>query len=123
MRLRSAFLTMVVRISKPSKSEGGVDSRLFPNECREGHRSYTGTLSITITKQINDGNLAEIVLQSGDAPMMVKSKGCHLRHLDQAGLIKHREEEGEMVKRLIQPSFPVIVVFRAAISLLMDWRK
>lgn len=72
------------------------DTRLFPNECREGRHSYEGALQVTLSRKMDGGVSQDVVLRCGSTPIMVRSARCHLASLGPQELIAHREEEREM---------------------------
>jgi DNA-directed RNA polymerase I subunit RPA2 len=72
-----------------------VDSRLFPNECREGGFDYVAPLKAVMLCQYEDGEYFEKTIEAGRIPVMVKSCKCHLQKLSPKEMVSKREEQHE----------------------------
>jgi len=90
------FWLAEIQIGLPRKSDDSTDVRLFPNECREGGRSYTAPLIATVNRSVGGGAPTQVTVSLGELPIMVRSKKCHLHGLTRDQLIARREEGTEM---------------------------
>ncbi|KAH7827721.1 putative DNA-directed RNA polymerase I subunit RPA2 [Monocercomonoides exilis] len=85
-----------VQILQPYKSDPNCrDQRIFPRECREAKKTYSGSLQASLCLQYNDQDIIRIPRRLGSIPIMVKSARCHLYRMSAAELVAHGEEEHE----------------------------
>ncbi|OAG29901.1 DNA-directed RNA polymerase I subunit RPA2 [Nematocida displodere] len=73
----------------------GPGRKTFPYECRITSRPYQGKITATVIVSINGNPTVEHV-QIGHLPVMVKSDLCHLSAMDEAGLLKAKEDMGDL---------------------------
>lgn len=86
-------------VAKPVKEDSShlEDPRLFPRECREGGTTYKGAFTINLCFQTGNNAVQRLLRRKmGSIPIMVASRGCYLRNLSRAELVKHKEESTEM---------------------------
>lgn len=85
------------KVDKPMRYGGdSMDKKMFPNECREGHVTYGGMLSVTLEYELSSGERLSLHSKLGNIPIMVMSQKCNLHNMSPKKLIEHKEEASEV---------------------------
>ncbi|CAD7935226.1 unnamed protein product [Amoebophrya sp. A25] len=90
-----------IHIEKPVKKDANMlpakgVKHILPSDCREGHFTYGGKLSVTFyTQKVNEEGKNFFTVDMGNIPVMVGSKVCHLSGLSPKDLVRAREDETE----------------------------
>ncbi len=71
------------------------DTRLLPSECRQRSMTYAGKIMLSVAIQVGSNPVEKISLEVPNVPIMVMSKLCHLRGMDESELVRHQENCSE----------------------------
>lgn len=72
------------------------DKKLYPNECRQRHTTYSGKIYTTI-EYLHDGQVVDRYERLvGQVPIMVKSKLCNLYQLLPKEMVSKGEEQNDL---------------------------
>lgn len=85
------------RVDRPVMENGnGEHISLFPRDCREMGITYRGYFTLDLVWQAEGiQNTQKMAKGLGSIPIMVKSKKCHLRTMQQNELVSKKEEAME----------------------------
>eukprot|EP00873_Tetraselmis_striata_P041965 jgi/Tetstr1/462229/TSEL_000628.t1 len=72
-----------------------LEPRLFPRDCREMGTTYKAGMHVDFCFQAEGQQAMRFSKRLGMIPIMVKSSACHLRHMNRAQLVAHKEEATE----------------------------
>lgn len=71
------------------------DKKLYPNECRQRHITYSGKIEIQI-EYSHDGKVIDTITRdAGYIPVMVKSKICNIHKMGPKDMVSKGEEPNE----------------------------
>jgi len=71
------------------------DSRMLPTECRQRSMTYCGKIMVSVAIQVGSNPVEKVSLEVPGIPIMVMSKLCHLRGMNETELVKHKENCSE----------------------------
>ncbi|AFN82654.1 DNA-directed RNA polymerase subunit B [Encephalitozoon romaleae SJ-2008] len=97
IRGRTKIVVEEIHISPPFLSDRdhiSVDRRLFPRECRERGLTYKGKMVARVSLFYDNKHVMTEDKFAGYFPIMVRSKLCHLRNVE--NMNKVGEDEGEV---------------------------
>ena len=83
-------------LGKPMHEDIDYDnSALYPSECRERRMTYSVPLFAVVSRKFDDEMVDHIRVKLGDVPVMVGSKFCNLRGLNEKQLAQRGEDMTE----------------------------
>ncbi len=71
------------------------DTRMLPTECRQRALTYAGKVMLSVAIQVGNNPVEKVSLEVPGIPVMVMSKLCHLRGMNETELVKHKENSSE----------------------------
>lgn len=96
---RLSFRIESVNLGKPTstdKGRNGLQSRIYPAECRERLMSYRARMTARISWSVNGLPKQYEERDMGLVPVMVKSNRCNLRGMSSKQLVNQKEEPNEL---------------------------
>jgi DNA-directed RNA polymerase I subunit RPA2 len=83
-------------LGKPTHEDIELEHpEIYPVECRERGLTYAAPLFAIVSRKIDDEMVDHIRIKLGDIPVMVGSKFCNLRGLNEKELVKKGEDMSE----------------------------
>jgi len=100
-KLKCGFSRMTLfydsfEIGNPSHEDLDLEnSNIYPSECRQRRMTYEAPLFAIISRKFDDEMIDHIRIKLGNIPVMVGSKFCNLRGLDEKQLAQKGEDMSE----------------------------